>query len=448
MDLTKLEASLDDKLKSRNVAMGAVFEKNNEVEVANEEYDKSLSNFYIKHSHQYFIEDYSGNKYIDTSLGAGTHIFGHGFINEVIGDQLKNGTLFTVPCAYPYEVAGAINRMVPHLTHFVFCNSGSEATMRAARIARAYSKKRKIALFSGGWHGAIDVLLFEDDTASPQEHPRATFKSLGMLEELRDTVILLPYNSPAAFDIIKASARELAMVIIEPSQGSNPRADMSQFLTELRDITIQNDVLLCFDEVITGFRIKAGGCQEYYNIEADIVTYGKTVGGGLPIGVVAGKPAVMAAVKGSGPKQQPVFMGGTFSANPLVMHVARAVLNRLNEQKETVYRELNENGENLRDLVNRFCIDNDIPVRMTGIGSMSRILFTDKAVGSRRDRDNFELDPFVQAVFFKYLLLEYGIFVNKNRIMFLSTAHNRQTVNLIGSGINDALKFFRAHAYL
>lgn len=443
MDLEKLEETLDNKLKLRNVPIGNIFDKNNKIEVVNEGYDKNPGNLYIRNSTRCFIEDYSNNRYIDTSLGAGTHILGHGFIGEVIGDQLKNGTLFTVPSAYPYEVATVINKMVGHLTHFVFCNSGAEATMRAVRIARAFTKKNKIALFSGGWHGGNDMLMFDDDPASPCEHPSAMFKSAGTPEELLGTVILLPYNSPEALNIIKNHAHELAMVIVEPSQGSNPRADMAGFLTELREVTAKNDVLLCFDEIITGFRVQAGGCQEHYNIKADLVTYGKTVGGGLPVGVVGGGEAVMGVVKGTD-NQKPAFMGGTFSANPMVMCAARAVLNRLNDQKEVVYPELNENGQRIRDVVNQFCISSGIPVRMMGIGSMSRIYFTDREIKSRRDRDRYELNQYIQNVFFKFLLLERDVFVNKNRIMFLSTTHTREVVDHIANAIVDALDFFRA----
>ena len=127
MNLDNLETYLNDKLVSRNAPLIDIFNKNSGTEVFNEGYEKSINNFYISKSSRHFIEDYSGNKYIDTSLGTGTHILGHGFIAEAIGDQLKNGSLFTIPSTYPYEIATVINELVGKQTHFVFCNSGAEA---------------------------------------------------------------------------------------------------------------------------------------------------------------------------------------------------------------------------------------------------------------------------------------------------------------------------------
>ncbi|MBI5921875.1 MAG: aminotransferase class III-fold pyridoxal phosphate-dependent enzyme [Betaproteobacteria bacterium] len=425
--------------------MGAVFGRNAAIEVVNEGYPKQLTSLFLRSSQGAFVEDYGGNKYIDTSLGVGTHIFGHGFIDEVIGNRLKSGTLFAAPSALPYDVAGAMHAILPHLDRYIFCNSGAEATMRATRIARAFSRKPKIALFGGGWHGGSDVLLFEENPASPHDQPQAMFKSAGIPDELLDSVILLPYNSPAAFGIIKAHAHELALVIIEPSQGSNPRADVAGFLTELREVTERNGVLLCFDEIITGFRIAAGGCQEFYGIEADLATYGKIIGGGLPVGVVASRAGILDEVTVRAQDAQKVFLGGTFSANPLVMHVAKAVLDRLSECRETIYPDLNRRGQDLRDRVSHYCIDHAIPVRMMGIGSMNRVLFTDREVKSRRDRDHYELGKQVQDVFYKYLLLEHGIFVNKNRVMFLSTLHDDAIVETLASAINASLEFFQTN---
>jgi len=442
VNLAGLEASLDEELRSRNTPLQAVFELASAIEVANEGYAKRLTSLFIRSSQGAFVEDYSGNRYLDTSLGMGTHIFGHGFIDEVIGGQMKTGTLLGAPSAMPYEVAGAIHEIIPHFNRFVFCNSGAEATMRAVRIARALRHKPKIALFSGGWHGGSDVLLFEDNPASPQDHPQAMFKSAGVPEELRDTVILLPYNSSVAFDIIKSHVHELALVIIEPSQGSNPRADMAGFLSELREVTERNGVLLCFDEIVTGFRIAAGGCQEFYRIKADMATYGKTIGGGLPVGVVATRAEILDDVTVNARGVQQVFLGGTFSANPLVMHVAKAVLGRLSQRREAIYSDLNRRGQELRDKVNQFCIEHAIPARMMGIGSINRILFTAKKVKSRRDRDNCESEKQVQNAFFKYLLLEHGIFVNKNRVLFLSTLHDDEVIRTLAQSLNFSLDFF------
>lgn len=390
-----------------------------------------------------FIEDCNGNVYIDTALGAGTHILGHAHpvVVKEIENQAKQGSLFIIPNRYGYEVSTLLSRAIPHFHSFVFCNSGTEATMRAVRIARAYTGRKKVAMFSGGWHGGNDMLLFEDDYASSKNKPSAKFASSGIPGEVSGMILMLPYNSDAAFELIKQHKDELAMVMIEPSQGSNPRDDMKEFLHNLRKITAHHGILLCFDEIITGFRIALGGCQEYYNIKADIVTYGKTLGGGLPIGMVAGREEVMDVVKAD-KKTRPVFMGGTFSANPLVMKVSKVVLEYLLENRDTIYKYLNENGQHIRDTVNEFCAANQIPARMIGIGSMSRLIFTDRPIKSRRERDQYEIANDIQELFYLYLLLEKGIHVNKNRIIFLSIRHTKDEIGKVANSITETLVYF------
>jgi glutamate-1-semialdehyde aminotransferase len=199
--------------------------------------------------------------------------------------------------------------------------------------------------------------------------------------------------------------------------------------------------LLCFDEIVTGFRIALGGCQEYYGVEADIATYGKAVGGDLPIGVVGGTEDVMKVIKGcNGGK--PVFMGGTFSANPLVMRIARTVLQHLIENREDIYSYLNENGQYIKNRVNEFCVSNRIPVRIMGIGSMLRIIFTDRLIKSRRDRDKYEVDDTLQKLFYSYLRFEKGVHISSNRIVFLSTAHKKEHIEKIIEAVTEGLKYF------
>lgn len=231
------------------------------------------------------------------------------------------------------------------------------------------------------------------------------------------------------------------MVIIEPVQGSNPRDDMGGFLNKLRGCTAKHNILLCFDEIISGFRLAPGGAQEYYGVKADLATYGKTLGGGLPIGVVAGPRSIMNVVTGQ-KNGRTVFMGGTFSANPLGMCVARTFLEYLLKDQKRIYPLINGQGQYLRDSVNAFCLLHRIPVRMMGIGSMSRLIFTDHAVRSRWQRDHFEISREIQDLFYLYLLLKKGIHVNHNRILYLSTAHHKEHVQKIIDAITETLQYF------
>ncbi len=412
--------------------------------VLNAGYEKSK--LHVNKAYGCFLEDRSGNVYIDTALGAGTHILGHAhpLIVGEIQKQAAEGTLYILPNRYTYEVGELLSDVLPHFYGFVFCNSGTEATIRTTRIARAYTGRKKIAMLSGGWHGGNDMLLFEEDCTSDENRPALMFKSAGVPQEIMDMTLMLPYNSDATFELIEKHRDELAMVIIEPSQGSNPRDDVGGFLQKLREVTLKYDILLCFDEIITGFRIALGGCQEYYGVKADIAAYGKTLGGGLPIGLVAGTKKVMDVVKGNDHKK-PVFMGGTFSANPLVIRVARTVLQHLIENRDRIYNYLNENSQYIRNSVNEFCVSNQIPVRMMGIGSMSRMIFTDKAIKSRRDRDRYEIDDTLQKLFYSYLRFEKGVHVSGNRIIFLSTAHEKEHIEKIAHSIVETLEYFSKH---
>lgn len=405
--------------------------------VLNEGY--SMSNLLIEKAYGCYLEDINCNKYIDTTLGNGTHILGHSpqVIKESIKNQLNRGILYTTYNQDTYEVAELIKKCVPSVVESViFCNTGSEATMRAARISRAYTNKNKIAVFSGAWHGGNELFMFDHDYLSDEytsEH-----KSAGVPDDFKKNVIVLPYNDAAAFDLIRQNKNELAMVIIEPSQGSNPRDDMFEFLNQLRKVTKENKIILCFDEIITGFKVAIGGCIEYYDIQPDLVTYGKTVGGGLPIGIIAGNARVMGVVQGN-KNNLPVFMGGTFSANPLVMSTTKALLKYLIMNKNKIYSDLNSKGNYIKDYINQYCKKNSISMRMIGIGSILRLVFTDYPILSRRDRDLHESDISLQDAFYSHLLVHSSVFVNKNRIIFLSTKHTEEVIDKLLTSIIESI---------
>jgi glutamate-1-semialdehyde 2,1-aminomutase len=398
----------------------------------------SNSSLLIKKSYGCYLEDVNGKTFIDTTLGSGTHILGHNspIINDAIKQQLDNGILYTTANNIAYEVAELISLAYPSNQSVVFCNSGSEATMRAARIARAFTRRDKIAIFSGAWHGGNELFMYDHDYKS--ESLSAIHKSSGIPESFLENVIVLPYNDEKSFQIIEDNKDDIAMVIIEPSQGSNPRDDMFNFLKTLRSVTRRHGIVLCFDEMITGFRIKYGGCQEYYNVDADLTTYGKSVGGGLPIGVVAGRSEIVNIIHGS-QKTIPVFMGGTFSANPLVMSVSKALLEHLLTEKKQIYSYLSKMGDYVKTNVNEHCFKNNIDAQVIGIGSMLRIVHTKNFIKSRRERDSLEIDHKIISDFYDSLL-KRNIFVNSNKIIFLSMMHTEDIVNEITTSIIESIK--------
>jgi len=442
MKLRDLSNHLKNEIKLRNKSVIDELKKYEYKPILNEGYYDSR--LFLKKGRGAYVEDYSGNKYIDTALGAGTHILGHAHpkIVEAIETQAQNGTLYINPNIHAIDSSVLLRKAIPHLSSFVFCNSGTEATMRAARIARAHTGREKIAFFGGGWHGGNDFYMFDEDYNSPENLPEPVSKSAGVPNFLRNHIILLPFNNEAAFDIIAQRFQEIAMVIVEPSQGSNPRADLKNFLLNLRNITYKYGIILCFDEIITGFRITYGGCQEYYGIEADLATYGKTIASGISIGLLGGKRHVMESIHNNSEKKS-VFLGGTFSANPLISYVSKVLLQYLHDNRESIYPYLSQQGNLIIRSINHFCKNESIPVRMYGIESMMRIIFTDEFIKSRRQRDLAEVSEIVQRCFQQYLLIEKGVNVNSSGLIFISTAHKEQEINQIINAISTSLDVFK-----
>ncbi|MDB2562510.1 aminotransferase class III-fold pyridoxal phosphate-dependent enzyme, partial [Sulfurimonas sp.] len=372
------------------------------------------------------------------------HILGHNnsIITDAIKTQVSKGILYTTNSNLAYEVCDLLQKCVPMIERVVFANTGSEATMRAARISRAYTNKKKIAIFSGAWHGGNELFLYDFDYGKDDE--KTYHKSAGIPDEFKDMVVILPYNDEKAFEIIENNKDDLAMIIIEPSQGSNPRDDMQKYLQTLRTVTEMNNIILCFDEMITGFRVALGGAQEYYGISADLVTYGKTLGGGLPIGVVAGKAKIMDCIKGD-EKKLPTFMGGTFSANPLTMATSKALLEYLLFNQHSIYTTLYKNAKTFKSCMNKYFQDNNLSVRVMGMNSMLRFIFTDYPIKSRQDRDKYEAEVELQEKVYKFLL-EEEVFVNNNRIIFLSILHTEDIIQDMIKSCIDAFNtnYFKA----
>ncbi len=401
--------------------------------VLNEGYRQTDDKIYIKKSYDCYLEDYDNNLYIDTAMGGGSFLLGHSqkIIKKAVKKQLNNGTLYTLPSFQTHRLGELLQIAIPNFDNFVFCSTGSEATMRAIRVARAYTSRKKIAIFSGGWHGSHDLLLIDDTYKKSESATQKILKSNGTLLEMLDNIILLPYNHKNAFAIIEDNKDDLAMVFIEPAQGSNPRDDVSDFLHSLRKITKQHNILLGFDEVITGFRVALGGGQEYYGIKADIATYGKSLGGGLPIAAVGGTKEVMKCIThGTKRSDKQVFMGGTFSANPLSIASSIAVMKHLIKHRDTIYPMLEQNGNYLKKSINEFCKKEQIKAQMIGINSILRLVFCNNHIKSRFDRDSHEIDSTKQTLFYTNMQNE-GIHIASNRINFLSTQHKKEDIDKI-----------------
>ena len=398
---------------------------------------ESSENIIIVSAQGPYMFDILGNRYIDLGMGAGSMIMGHAYdpIVKSLQIQAAKGSVFIQPAQSAFEMK---DKMLSHLPiefgGVIFCNSGSEATMRAIRMARAYSGKQGIALFSGSWHGSHDAVLATDNYDSPALKPKSKVISSGLPDHALNDLLMLPYNKQEAIDLIRSHADQLALLIVEPLQGSNPRSDIQSFLQAIEAVCKDEGIILVFDEVITGYRMALGGAIEAFGITPDIVTFGKIIGGGLPIGAVAFTKNISTRIFRS--NSNPFFTGGTFSANPLAMSVGVKVLKCLEIQN---YQEINDKAAKLRQACNSFFFHHAIPMQMIGNKSISRLIFTNKEIANRRERDLYEIPYQGQQIFSKMLMLN-GIFHPSNGIIFISFAHNLINVEEIIMAITTSAK--------
>ncbi len=287
----------------------------------------------IERSAGAYLWDTDGNRYIDILNGYGSIFFGHSpqFVTDAVRRQLDRG----FPIGPQTELAGECAQLLSELTgmeRVSFCNTGSEAVMAAMRLARTVTGRSLVVLFSGSYHGMVDEVLVKS-TRSERSMPAAP----GIPSESVANVLVLEYGSAAALDVIRRRKDEIAAVLVEPIQSRHPALRPIEFLRELRRITEEAGSALIFDEVVTGFRTHPGGAQAIFGIRADLVTYGKVVGGGMPVGVIAGSRVYMDALDGgnwrfgdnSSPEVGVTFFAGTFVRHPLTMAAVKSVLKHI-----------------------------------------------------------------------------------------------------------------------
>jgi glutamate-1-semialdehyde 2,1-aminomutase len=368
-----------------------------------------------------YVFDADGNRYIDTSVGFGLHMLGHAHpeIKKAIQERAEEGWMFGIHTTAQLGLATLLHEASPCAERVVFCNTGSEATMYAFRAARGFSGKEKIALFDGFYHGAHDYGMWIADPSSSRDKPRALPMGNGIPKALHDLVLLLPYRNRHAFDLIRKHRDELALVFVEGVQSSNPQSGCGEFLRELAEVCRQNGVLFGIDEVITGFRVAYGGAQQRFGVQPDIATYGKVLGGGLPVGGITGRADLMNCFTGLA-AERGVFSGGTFSGNPLTMEAGRAMVTHLRDHPE-IYSRIDAMGDRLAAAINLYCEANQMPAQMKNVGSMFHMFFQREPVNSSRDANRVNVSA--QKAFYLHAL-NRGVLVPGTQRAFLCAAHS------------------------
>ncbi len=395
------------------------------------------------------IWDVDGNEYIDMIMGYGINLFGHNppFVKQAIEEQLDRG----IHLGIQSELVGEVAELVCELTQMervAFSNTGTEAVMTAIRLARTATNRHKIALFSGSYHGHFDGTLVKAQTVDETLHtvPRAP----GVPPNIAKDVFVLEYGNFRSLDIIKDQERELAAVLVEPVQSRNPSLQPKEFLQQLRQLTKEAGIVLIFDEMITGFRIHPGGAQAWFGIEADVATYGKIVGGGMPIGIIAGKAAYMDAIDGgtwnygdaSYPQARQTFFAGTYCKHPLAMTAARAVLKYLKSHGAYLQQQLNQRTLQFAEALNTYFEEDGLPIKVEHFGSLFGFT-TSESFALSKDSDS----PDIRLILLYYSLLYKGILLHGNS-GFLSTAHTDEDINFVIQAVQDSITELRKGGFL
>ena len=372
--------------------------------------------------------DIDGNEYVDVLNGFGMNLFGWQppFVDEAVRKQLDEG--FEIGPQHP--LAGEVAELVCEMTGFDragLCNTGSEAVMGAVRIARTVTGRNLIALFTGSYHGIFDEVIVR-----ATRKMRAVPAAPGIMASTAHNVIVLDYGTPESMEILKSRAHELAAVLVEPVQSRRPDFQPREYLQELRKVTQDAGTLLILDEVVTGFRCHPGGIQALFNIRADLCTYGKVVGGGFPIGVIAGKREFMDALDGGGwqygddsiPTVGVTYFAGTFVRHPLALAAAKAVLTHLKAHGPELQASVNRKTTEMVDELNVFCRDVGAPIVLKSFASVWKTFFTE--------------DHPLQDLLFA-MMRSRGIHILDNFPCFFTTAHSAEDIALIKAAFKESV---------
>jgi amino acid adenylation domain-containing protein len=385
------------------------------------------------------IWDIDGNEYVDLVNGFGQTMFGHSpdFVTAAVAAQIEEG----FPIGPQSPLAGEVAALVSEFTgdeRVTFCNTGSEAVMAAMRVARAVTGRERIVVFANDYHGQFDEVLVKAGGGGTRH---ALPIAPGIPPESVVNMMVLPYGEQQSLDWIEANGNEIAAVLVEPVQSRRPQLRPQAFLKKLRAMTERSGTALVFDEIVTGFRVHAGGMQAVFDVRADLATYGKVLGGGMPVGILAGKARFMDALDGgtwrygdeSRPETAPTFFAGTFVRHPLVLAAVKAVLLHLKAEGPTLQEKLATRLGGLVETMNRDLARHGLTTRAEGYSSWFYI--------------NFAGELPLGSLFWAQMRL-LGIHVQEGFPCFLTTAHSDADIAAIENAFRASLDALEAGGIL
>ena len=381
------------------------------------------------------IWDMEGKEYIDYVGSWGPMILGHGHpaVLEAVERAIRDGLSFGAATEREVQMAELICEMVPSIEMVRMVNSGTEAVMSALRIARGYTDREKIIKFTGCYHGHTDAMLVKAGSGvMTQGLPGSAGVPAGCTQ---DTLTAVYNDLESVKKLFEANAGQIAAVILEPV-GANMGIVLPEpgFLQGLRDICDENKSLLIFDEVITGFRLALDGAQGYYGVQPDLTTFGKIIGGGMPVGAYGGKKEIMSMVAPCGP----VYQAGTLSGNPVAMAAGLAQLKVLKETSD-LYQTLNRKSTVFFDKLEKILAEAQIPYCLNHVGSLGCIFFTDTAVKNYADAQTSDTVRYTD--YFKHMLAG-GIYLAPSQFeaMFISCAHTEEDLKRTLDAVREFVK--------
>jgi len=381
----------------------------------------------VEKSEGAYLWDIDGNQYIDITCGFGSNFFGNGapFIRDAIEKQLHQGYEIGPQSPLVADVSKRFCEMTGQ-ERMAFCNTGSEAVLGAVRLARTVTAKDKIVMFEDDYHGINDEVIVHRGA-----HGKSSPAAAGIPKSSVNETIILDYGDDRSLKYIRENADEIAAVLVEPIQSRNPGHQPREFLHELRSICSEGEVALIFDEVITGLRLHPQGAQGYFDVEADLATYGKVIGGGMPIGIIAGKSAFMDALDGgywqygddSSPEVGVTYFAGTFVRHPLALASANAVLKHL-EENPGIQEVLNKRTADMVHVMNEYCKSKAVPIKIPHCGSLFKIKIPQDI-------------PYEELIYI--LLREKGIHIWDARPCFLTLAHSDDDIETFINAFKESV---------
>ena len=391
--------------------------------------------FFLKKSHGSSIWDEDRKKYTDFCNGYGALLLGHQRreIISAVSAQLKRGTLFCTPTELEIKLSKLIIGNYPSIDKVRLVNTGSEATMTAIRLARGYTKKKKIIKFEGCYHGAYDSVLVKAGSGSAHY---GISVSEGGIDDVSKNTLVVQYNNSHDLEQVLVKNKDVAGVIVEPILANMGLIlPNKNFLLDVRKLTKRYNVPLIFDEVVTGFRVSQGGAQQHFGIKPDITTLGKALGNGFVIAAVGGRKEIMDYLTPNGK----VYQASTFAGNPISVSASIASITTINKLKNKIYSKLEQYCTLLCRAINDISSDLKIPHQINFTSSMFQIFFTDKPVidyASSKKADSKKFQKMFRS------LLKNGIFIAPSQFetVFLSDAHTKDDLEKMLNAFQIALK--------